>query len=336
MVINLLLIGCGYWGKNILRNLLYLPQLYTISIAEVSLEKREELKRSYPALSIFDNEIYALENERFDAAIIATQTPTHFDLAKKLLKSGLHVLVEKPLTTSLSQSKELCKIAEQKDLILMTDHIFRYHPVVKKMKHYFENNLLGKINYIDATRINLGIYQKDVNVVWDLACHDVSIVLYLVQEKPVAVRAIGRKNPEHGTEDIAYLFLYYDSGLLVQINSSWASPVKMRRMIVGAEKLMLIYDDIEPTNKLIVYEYEQNTSFDENKIKLTDYRLGNISIPKIDTSEEALKNVVMEFYNSIATKKQPATNGENAIEVINVLEKAQQSLTLGGAIVPLI
>jgi len=328
------LIGYGYWGKNLLRNLTEICTNDEVTIAETSVEKRKQLKAFHPNLIIFESAEHAFSANDITAFIIAVETPQHFQLAKRALELGKHVLVEKPLTTSLAEAEELVMLANKSGKVLMVDHVFLYHPVVVKMKEYFMNQELGKINYIDSTRVNLGIYQQEVNVLWDLACHDIAIINYLVQEQPQSVRAIGRVNPEHGVEDIAYLFLYYPSGMLVQINSSWASPVKMRKMIVGGEKKMLIYDDIEPTNKLTIYEYEQNIRFDENKMKLTDYRLGSITIPKYEPAEP-LRNVLLEFLDCIENDKTPLSSGENALATISILEKAQQSLTMNGSTVSL-
>lgn len=333
--IKALLIGYGYWGKNLLRNLSELLSSENVAVAETSTEKRSYLASVFPGIVLYASAEEALLSSDASAVIIATETISHYQLAKQALNLGKHVLVEKPLTTSLEEANELTVLAASKKLTLMVDHVFLYHPVLKKMKEYFQNNDLGKINYIDSTRVNLGIYQQEVNVLWDLACHDISIINYLVEEKPISVRAIGRMNLEFGVEDVAYLFLYYPSGLLVQINSSWASPVKMRKMIIGGEKKMLIYDDIEPTNKLTIFEYEQNIRYDENKTKLTDYRLGNITIPKYEPTE-ALRNVLNEFVHCILSKSQPLSNGESALPVVNILEKAQQSLSLNGAIISLV
>lgn len=329
--ISVCLIGYGYWGKNIVRNLMESSFNLQVAVAESNPEKMKLLQGLYANVRLFDSADTAIDSNEYDAFIVATQTPTHYDIVKKILQAGKHVLVEKPLTTSLAQAMELNSLADKLGLVLMVDHIFLYHPVVQKMKHLFEEHYLGKINYLDATRINLGIYQRDVNVLWDLACHDIAIVNYLLEEKPYAVSATGHMNEEYKTYDLAYMFLYFASGLLVQINASWASPVKIRKMIIGGEKRMLIYDDIEPTNKLTIYEYEQNTKFDDNKQGLSDYRLSNIIIPKTATTE-ALKNVIYEFFDCIIHKKTPLANGQNAIAVINILEKAQQSLVSNGAI----
>lgn len=332
--INIGLIGYGYWGKNILRNLTEQSLSGTITVCDSNWQRLEMLKSIYFPLHITNNCGDIFKNKEIQAVIIATPTSTHYSLARQALLGGKHVLVEKPLTTSVAEAEELIAIASANNLILMVDHIFLYNPVVRQLKKYITKEFLGSINYIDATRINLGIYQTDTNVLWDLACHDISVINFLTGEKPNSVRAIGRINPTHGIEDVAYLFLYYDSGLMVQINSSWASPVKMRKMIIGGEKRMIIYDDIESTNKLIIYDYESAHGADEDKSKLIDYRLGNITIPKYEISE-ALKNVVDEFYDCVRTGKTPAADGLNGLEVVNILEKAHESLKANGAIISL-
>lgn len=333
--INVGLIGYGYWGTNILRNLTEHLTSGLITVCDINSKRISFVRSIYYPFKIAENSHHVIDNPDIDAVIIATPTSTHYTLAKQALIGGKHVLVEKPLTTSTIEIMELMHLAQSKNLILMVDHIFLYNPVVRQLKKYITDNYLGKINYIDATRINLGIYQNDTNVLWDLACHDISIINYLIEEKPESVRAIGRINPAHEVVDVAYLFLYYASGLLVQINSSWASPVKMRKMIIGGGKQMVIYDDIEPSNKLIIYDYESNISLDENKNKLTDYRLGNVTIPKYEP-EEALKNVIHAFYDAIRTGVSPLADSNNALEVVRILEAAQESLTMSGATISLL
>jgi len=333
--LNVALIGLGYWGKNILRNLVSNELTAQVFVCDINQNRIREADAMYKLSGSYNTIDETLKNKNINAVIIATPTVSHFETAKKALLAGKHVLVEKPVTTSAANVRELIAIAASMKLILMVDHVFLYNPTVMKMKEYVsDKEKFGSINYIDSTRVNLGIYRPDINVLWDLACHDISIINYLVDEKPNSVRAIGRVNPAHGLEDITYLFLNYPSGMLVQINSSWASPVKIRKMIIGGEKEMIIYDDIEPTNKLVIYDYEQNIAIDENKTKLADYRLGNITIPKYEP-REALKNVIHEFYNSIISGKPPLADGNNALDVVTILEKAQESLRLNGATISL-
>lgn len=333
--LNVALIGLGYWGKNLLRNIVNNRISNDVYVCDENMQKCLEAETTYRLKTSYASASEVFLNKEIDCVIISTPTKSHFELAKQALQSKKHVLVEKPMTTSSSQISELIRIAEDNDLILMVDHIYLYNPAVAKLKEYVSDRTkMGKINYIDATRINLGIYQQDVNVLWDLACHDISIINFLLEEKPLNVRALGRVHAKLGIEDIAYLFLNYASGILVQINASWASPVKIRNMIIGGEHQMIIYDDIEPTNKLIIYDYTQGHGTDEEKTKLTDYRLGNVVIPKFE-QKEALQNVIEEFFTCILNRRAPFASGSNALDVVRILEKAQESLLLNGATVSL-
>lgn len=329
--LNTCLIGYGYWGKNLLRTIVENQSSAEIFIYDKNPDQSNKACKLYPQITKVKSLKEICNNNKINAVIIATPTSTHFKIAKACLLSGKHVLVEKPLSTGVREAEELFKLSKANSRILMVDHIFLYNPVIKMLKKYLDISYIGSLSYIDTTRVNLGIYQNDTNVLWDLACHDIAIMTFLLKEKPNGVRAIGKLNKVYGVEDTAYLFLYYPSGLLVQINSSWASPVKMRKMIIGGEKKMIIYDDIEPTNKIVIYDYEQQVK-DVNKTKLADYRLGNITIPKYEM-QEPLKNVLNEFYNSINTGKLPLADGKNAIEVIEILEKAEMSLRSNGEIV---
>jgi len=331
--INTALIGHGYWGKNLLRNLVENPLSGTITVCDRSAEKLQTISSSFKTVVTSIETAACINSAEIDAVVIATPTSTHYALAKQALLNGKHVLIEKPFCTSTKEAEELCELAEKNNLILMVDHIYLYNPVVAQLKEYINQSPAG-VSYIDSTRINLGIYQTDTNVLWDLACHDISIVNYLIDETPVAVRAIGRTNNIHGIHDIAYVYLHYSSGVLVHINSSWASPVKMRKMIVGTENRMIIYDDIEPTEKLTIYDYGKNAESDANKSFLIDYRLGNITIPKCKI-QEPLKNVIAEFYNGINCNVNPLSDGRNALQTVKILEVAQKSLSANGELLPL-
>ena len=332
--INVGLIGYGYWGEKILRNITEHTQSGVVTLCDNDEDRANSVKSLYQLIHVTTGSGDIFKDTNIEAVIISTPTSTHFNLAKQALLNNKHVLIEKPICTSVKEVEELIAIAEEKKLVLMVDHIFLYNNVVKQLKNYLTEDFIGKINYIDATRINLGIYQEDTNVLWDLACHDISIINYLIAEKPTHVRAIGHRNPVHGIEDVAYLFLYYSSGMLVQINSSWASPVKIRKMIIGGEKRMIIYDDIEATNKLTIYDYKYLATADVKKSKLIDYRLGDITIPKYEI-EEPLKNVISDFYHCIINHKKPLADGQNALETVKILEKAQESLHLNEVIIPL-
>lgn len=333
--LNVALIGFGYWGKNLLRNIVQHNSINQTFLCDKNESAIQLALKTYPTLITSQNYEDFLENEQIDAFVIATPTSSHYTIAKEALLHGKHVLVEKPFVTSVKEGEELCELASSKNKILMVDHVFMYNPVVEKLKKYVSESQLGKMNYIDSTRINLGIYQNDTNVLWDLACHDLSIINYLIEERPNAVRAIGRAHPIHGYEDIAYLFLMYESGLLIQVNTSWASPVKIRKMLIGGEKKLIVYDDIEPTHKLVIYDYMNKESLGDKGSKLVDYRLGNATIPKYNLTEP-LKNVMDGFTSAIRSGKEPLSSGKQALEIINILEKAEISLKEGSSLISLL
>jgi len=328
------LIGYGYWGRNLLRNLVQHPDAGEIWVCDKLPHQLQELRKIYPHVKTVQDWKLLIADDGCDSIIIATPTAGHFEIAKAALLMGKHVFVEKPMVTSTQQAEQLAALAEQRGLVLMVDHTFVYNPVVARIKEEIGSGRCGRINYIDSTRINLGIYQSDINVLWDLACHDVSIVFHLIDESPSHVRAIGRVNPKWETEDLAYLFLHFPSGMMVQVNASWASPIKIRRMIIGAEQRMMIYDDIEPTNKLIIHEYAAATGADKQSASLTDLRLGNSIIPKYE-SLEPLSCAVSDFFKCVQTGKRPVADVDAAIRVIRVLELAEVSLKQGGTLVAL-
>lgn len=329
------LIGHGYWGRNLLRNLLQHNEIDDLWVSDWETERLDEVRKLYPQVQTTSDWTSLLAGGRCDSVVIATPTASHFEMAKAALLSGKHVFVEKPMVTSVREAEALAAIADAQGLTLMVDHTFVYNPVVNRIKEELRTGSCGKVNYIDSTRINLGIYQSDVNVLWDLACHDLSIVFHIIDEQPCHVRAVGRVNPEWRTEDLAYLFLHYPSGLLVQMSASWASPVKIRRMIIGAEKKMMIYDDIEPANKLVIHDYAPTTPVSRGKsAALTDYRLGSSTIPKYDLLEP-LACAVDDFCKCVKAGSRPIADADSAIKVIRVLEHAEQSLRENGSLIAL-
>lgn len=328
-MINVALIGYGYWGTNILRNIVESPNFGDIYIFDTNPLKSQKAKLQYSQVIISDSYEEILNNSAIQAVILATPTNTHFTLAKAALQHAKHTLAEKPLTTSLTEANELVHLAEEQQRVLMVDHVFIYSSAVRKLKTYFTDGQIGTLNYIDSTRVNLGVYQSHTNVLWDLACHDIAIINYLIDERPFAVSAIAKKNNEYNIEDLAYLFVYYESGLMVHINTSWASPVKIRKMIIGGEKKLIIYDDIEPSNKLTVYDFDHNIAEDEDKKTLVDYRLGNIVIPKFEVVE-SLRSCLEDFHASIKYGKLPVSSGKSALAVISIIESAIISIREGG------
>lgn len=330
MKIQTAIIGYGYWGKNLARNFFNNPKCNLKSVADVDPNKLSQLQKMYPTVrGTLSSEDIILSSD-INAVSIATPVMSHFTLAKQALESDKHVLLEKPMTCSLKEAEELAEIALKRNKVLMIDHTFLYTSAVQKMQALIDSNNLGKIKYIDSTRINLGIFQQDVNVLWDLASHDISIVNYLLKDRPVSLQAIGVCHTGNNIENIAYLTLHYNSGLIVHYNCSWSSPVKIRQMFIGGEKKMILYNDIEPTDKIKVYDfgYEIRTEEDKNQF-LVDYRRGNISIPKLNT-QEALASVVNDFYNAISNGINPVSDAISGVEVVKILEAAQQSIRAKG------
>lgn len=319
-------IGYGYWGPNIVRNFFSLDNCKVKSVAEERAERLLVLAKSFPSVSGINNADAIINDSTIDAVVIATPVFTHFELAKKALENGKHVLIEKPMASTVAESEILISLAEQKGLTLMVDHTFLYTGAVQKMKELIDSGAVGIPRYFDSSRINLGLFQSDINVLWDLAAHDISILIYLIKEIPESVNATGISHTHNDVENIAYMTVNYNSDFIAHINSSWTSPVKVRQTLIGGDKKMILYNDIEPSEKVRVYDtgYNHTTDEDKNKI-LVDYRIGDIYIPKL-SSEEALTGVANDFIQSIQQKKQPLSNAQLGLEVVKLLEASQQSI----------
>jgi predicted dehydrogenase len=329
------LLGYGYWGINILRNLVELPQVSQISVCDINIQRLNTVKKMFPEIFVDTNYRDMLTDPDVDAVCIATPSSSHFELCKFALLQNKHVFVEKPFTSNTQEAAELMELAQSRGLIISVDHTFLYNAAVHKIKEYIDTGQTGKVAYIDCTRVNLGIYQPDVNVLWDLASHDLSIIHFLIEEHPTHIRAIGKFNLEHQRVDMAYLFLYFSSGLLVQVNCSWASPVKIRQIMLGGREKMIIYDDIEPTHKLRVYDYSRQPVDEEQRNKmLVDYRLGDITIPKFST-QEPLKAAIEDFLSCVQTGNTPISDSASARQIVYWLEKAEFSLKNNGELVAL-
>jgi len=327
------LVGYGYWGVNLLRNLIEHPALEPVAVCDKRDERLKIVSSQHPGIRLFNEFREMLREGDLDALVIATQTSSHFEIAKEALLHGLHVFIEKPMVDNVAHAEELIQLAKLKDRVMLVDHTYLYNQAVRKIRDYINDGSIGNVNYIDSTRINLGIYQPDVNVLWDLASHDIAVINYLIKERPSHVRVIGKSRSDLDHEDLAYIFLYYPSGLLVHINCSWASPVKIRRLILGGQNKMIIYDDLDPVQKLKICDFEAVTSNNGDREKnLVDYRLGNISIPKIDQAEP-LKLAIEDFADSILTGSDTFSNGDLALQTVKILTKAESSLKSNGEIV---
>lgn len=324
--INIGVIGYGYWGPNIVRNLFLNSDCIVKAIADSRTERLAVAGKMFPAVDCTSRPADIINNAAINAIVIATPVSTHFDLAKKALQNGKHVLIEKPMTATVAEAQELMEIAAQKDLSIMVDHTFLYTGAVRKIKELIDSGTVGQPRYFDSSRINLGLFQFDINVLWDLAAHDISILLYLINEIPESVNATGISHTHNGVENIAYMTINYNANFIAHINSSWTSPVKVRQTLIGGDKKMILYNDIEPSEKVRVYDtgYDYTTDEDKKRI-LVDYRAGDIYIPKL-SAEEALAGVTRDFVQSITNKKEPVSNAKLGLEVVRLLEASQQSI----------
>ncbi|PZR22727.1 MAG: oxidoreductase [Citrobacter freundii] len=324
--IHIGIIGYGYWGQNIVRNFFNAEHCIVKKVADHRAESRESFAKVYPSILVVADADEVINDPHIDAVVIATPVSTHFALAKKALQAGKHVLVEKPMTPSVAEATELIELAAKNKLTLMVDHTFLYTGAVQKIKQLIDGKVIGKARYFDSTRINLGLFQPDINVLWDLAAHDLSILVYLIQDKPVSVHATGISHTRNGIENIAYMTLHYDTDFIAHFHCSWTSPVKIRQTLIGGDEKMIIYNDLEPTEKVRIYDTGYNIKTEEDKKQmLVDYRTGDVSIPKISV-KEALSGVAADFIQSILYHQEPLANAASGLKVVQILEASQQSI----------
>lgn len=329
-MIHIAIIGFGYWGPNLTRNFRNTPGCHVSCILDLSEHQRKRANALYPDVTITDQIRDILDDTSIDALVIATPVYTHFELATMALKAGKHVLLEKPMTATVEEAKQLIELAEQTKRVLMVDHTYLYTPAVQQMKSYVDEGLLGQLQYIDSTRINLGLFQTDVNVLWDLAPHDISICRHLLGEKPLSVQAVGVSHTENELENIAFLTLFYPGNKIAHFNCSWISPVKIRQMLVGGDEKMIVFNDLETTEKLKIYDkgYTVLPQSDRERI-LVDYRTGDIMIPKIPQFE-ALAELAKDFRDAIDQGKAPVSDYLSGLEVVEILAAAERSIKQKG------
>jgi predicted dehydrogenase len=329
-MINLGIIGYGYWGPNLVRNFNQTLNCIVKSVADARPARLELLAKNYPAIKGVADAKTIIRDTSIDAVIIATPVFTHFQLAKEALLQGKHVLLEKPMASTVAEAQELIDIALQKKRVIMVDHTFLYTGAVQKIKELIDQGTIGSIQYFDSTRINLGLFQPDINVLWDLAPHDISILRFLVKEKPLSINATGISHTNNQIENIAYMTLNYASDFIAHFNCSWSSPVKVRQTLIGGDAKMIVYNDLEPSEKIRIYDtgYIHKTDEHKNQV-LVDYRTGDVYIPKISV-QEALSGMAKDFIDSIADNREPISNGLHGIEVIKILEAAQHSIKSKG------
>ena len=329
--VRVAIVGCGYWGQNLIRNFAESADVEVTAVCDFNLPTLARTKRRYPTVELKQDFQQILSDSSIHAVVIATPASTHYPFALQALRAGKHVLVEKPLATSTQQVLELMELAEKHDRTLMVDHTFIYTGAVRHMRSMIDAGEIGDLLYFDSVRISLGLVQGDINVIWDLAPHDFSIMDYLCLEDPIAVSATGAKHLGCAFENIAYVTAHFDSKMIAHFHLNWLAPVKVRKTLVGGMRKMIVYDDMEPTEKVRVYDKGITVNHDPERRErvLAGYRNGDMVAPNLDTSE-ALRLMVREFIDSITEKRLPITDGYAGYRVVRLLEAAQQSMRLNG------
>lgn len=323
-------IGCGYWGPNLIRNFVELPTSELVAVADLSDVRLAHMKSRYPVIQT-TRDYRDLFDLSVDAIVVATPPASHFPIARDCLRHDMHVLVEKPLTINSQQAEELIELAEVRGLTLMVGHTFEYNPAVRTLKKIIETGELGKIYYIDAVRASLGLFQADLNVLWDLAPHDISILRYVLGHGPISVSAQGTDGVFRGKHDIVYVTLQFPDDILAHIHVSWLDPCKVRRITAVGSKKMVVYDDVEALEKIRVYDkgVEAPPYTDTYGDFQCSYRYGDVVIPNI-RFVEPLRLECQHFLDCIADSAKPQSCGRVGLEVVKVLEMAERSLQNGG------
>lgn len=320
-------IGYGYWGPNLIRNFVELPTSVVVAVADLDENRLNHVRERHPQIPITTRNHRELFELGLDAVVVATPPHTHYKIVRECLENGLHVLVEKPLTLTSADAQELVRIADEHDRRLMVGHTFEYNPAVRALKEMIDAGELGDIYYIDAVRVSLGLFSSHLNVIWDLAPHDISILLYLLGQAPVSVSAQGNSYVQGGIEDVAYMTMRFPDGVLAHMRLSWLDPRKTRRITVVGSKKMAIYDDVEPQEKIKVYDKRVNA------IRRTDtfgefnfaYHYGDIVSPFV-RFDEPLRVECSHFIDCIREGRTPQTDGRNGMRVVQIIEAAQESL----------
>jgi predicted dehydrogenase len=314
------------------RNLASLENSQVLAIAETSPAARKRAQRAYPTINVTSNVAEVMCSPQIDAVAVVTPVWTHYSLAKTALENGKHVFVEKPLTSNAAQGEELINLARRKNLKLMVDHTFLFTGAVKKIRQLLDEGKLGKLYYYDSTRVNLGLFQHDINVLWDLAVHDLSIMDHLIKASPEAIVATGQTHL-NGFEDVAFMTLYFPEKVIAHINVNWLSPVKVRTTLIGGEKRMLVWNDLEADEKVKVYDKGVDITNREGLYELlVNYRSGDMWAPQLE-QVEALREELSYFVDCITTGEEPFNNGCAGLRVVRMLEAASESLKERGALV---
>jgi predicted dehydrogenase len=325
-------IGYGYWGPNVVRNLGQLDGSKVVAVCDQSATARQRIQKAHPHVRVYSDAAELQTSAEIDAIAVVTPVWTHYELAKAALENGKHVFVEKPFTSNSRQAEELINLAERKNLKIMVDHTFLFTGAVKKICQLLNEGTLGPLYYYDSTRVNLGLFQHDVNVIWDLAPHDLSIIDHLIKAMPEAVVATGESHL-NGFEDIAFITLHFPNKVIAHINVNWLSPVKVRTTLIGGEKKMLVWNDLEADEKIKIYDKGVDVTSQQGLYNLlVNYRSGDVWVPKLEQIE-ALHQELGYFVDCITQSRTPFNDGVAGLRVVKLLEAATDSLARRGELV---
>ena len=329
-------IGYGYWGPNLVRRFVEDRGSEMAAVSDVRSERLDVVRSRYPTIRTVADHRELLLDPGIDAIAIATPVSTHFDLALEALRAGKHVFVEKPLTSTTDQALRLIDEAERRQRVLMVDHTFVYTGAVRKIRELVERGELGDLYYYDSVRINLGLFQHDVNVIWDLAVHDLAIMDYVFPLRPCAVSAVGMNHVPGQPGNIAYLTLFFETSAIAHIHVNWLAPAKIRRTLIGGQRKMIVYDDLEPSEKVKVFDKGITVTQNSESVyqMLIGYRVGDMWAPQIDATE-ALATEVTEFLRCVNESARPLTDGHAGLRVVRILEAATTSMADRGRLVEL-
>lgn len=335
-MVNIGIIGYGYWGPNLVRNFAETTGMTVAGVADLDRKKLDIVRKRYPSVTATARFQDLLEDKSINAIAIATPVHSHFELGMAALKAGKHLWLEKPMATTAEESRLLVEQAEKSRRVLIVDHTFIYTGAVRKMAELLRAGDLGKVHYYDSTRINLGLFQRDVSVISDLAVHDFSILDYLLGEQPVAVSAAGTNHFPGTPENLAYITLFYDSGIIAHVNVSWLAPVKLRQILIGGDRKMITYNDLEPSEKVKIYDKGISFVSDPQQVyeMRVGYRAGDMWAPKLDGTE-ALRIESEHFLHCIEHGTTPQTDGWLGLRVVELIEAATRSMNECGRAVQL-
>ena len=332
-MIRIGVVGYGYWGPNLVRNCFEAQGAQVSCVSDLRQDRLALVSSRYPTIKTTQDVRELIQDPAIDAVAIATPVSTHYDLAMRALQEGKHVLVEKPLASNTDQVQRLMEVARKRNRVLMVDHTFVYTGAVRKIRELVDSGTLGDIYYYDSVRVNLGLFQHDVNVLWDLAVHDLSIMDYVLPFRPCAVSATGLSHVPGGTENIAYLTLFFEGSQIAHIHSNWLAPVKLRRTLIGASRKMIVYDDLDQAEKIKIYDRGITLNRQQNPEKLyqalVGYRTGDMLAPQIDGTE-ALRREVDHFVQCIQNNEEPITGGNAGLRVVEILQAASESMAQRG------